>query len=316
MRRSGRPALLALRALGLGDLLTAVPALRALARGFAEHRLVVATPKRLAPLALHAGIADEVLAQEGLAPLDIQPPSPDVAVNLHGRGPESHRVLLATGPRRFIAFAHEEIPETSGKPELNDDEHEAKRWCRLVSEMGINADPNDLSIAAPSGRTPSFARGATVVHPGAASLSRRWPAERWADVAQAESARGRSVILTGSASEIALARFIARRAGLGPHSVYAGRTDVLELASLVAVAGRVVSGDTGIAHLATALGTPSVVLFGPVSPNVWGPPHDRLKHRVLWNGRTGDPTARTVDPGLLSIGPDEVIAALEELPAS
>jgi ADP-heptose:LPS heptosyltransferase len=68
-----------------------------------------------------------------------------------------------------------------------------------------------------------------------------------------------------------------------------------------------------VAHLATALGTPSLVLFGPTSPARWGPP-DRAIHRVLWAGRTGDPHASRPDPGLLAIGEDDVLQALETLP--
>ena len=52
----------------------------------------------------------------------------------------------------------------------------------------------------------------------------------------------------------------------------AGRTDVVQLAALIARAGRVLCGDTGVAHLAPAFGIPSVVLFGPVPPSEWGPP--------------------------------------------
>jgi ADP-heptose:LPS heptosyltransferase len=88
---------------------------------------------------------------------------------------------------------------------------------------------------------------------------------------------------------------------------------VLELAAIVAAAGRVVCGDTGIAHLATALGRPSVVLFGPVSPDLWGPPPDRPQHIALWAGRTGDPHGRSVDRGLLDISVDDVAGALERL---
>jgi hypothetical protein len=54
------------------------------------------------------------------------------------------------------------------------------------------------------------------------------------------------------------------------------------------------------------------VLFGPVSPALWGPPANG-RHRVLWAGRTGDPHADAPDPGLLEISPEQVIAALREL---
>lgn len=89
---------------------------------------------------------------------------------------------------------------------------------------------------------------------------------------------------------------------------------VQELAALVAAAGRVVCADTGVAHLATALRRPSVVLFGPVAPALWGPPPDRPRHVALWAGRSGDPHAMRVDAGLLEIGVADVLAALRRLP--
>jgi hypothetical protein len=55
------------------------------------------------------------------------------------------------------------------------------------------------------------------------------------------------------------------------------------------------------------------VLFGPTPPSLWGPPADRPQHRVLWAGRTGDNFADEVDPGLLELLPDDVLAAADAL---
>jgi ADP-heptose:LPS heptosyltransferase len=71
-------------------------------------------------------------------------------------------------------------------------------------------------------------------------------------------------------------------------------------------------GDTGVAHLATALGKPSVVLFGPTPPALWGPP-SAGRHTVLWKGRASDPFADRPAPGLLAIQPAEVTRALSAL---
>jgi ADP-heptose:LPS heptosyltransferase len=90
----------------------------------------------------------------------------------------------------------------------------------------------------------------------------------------------------------------------------AGNLDLGGLAALVASARLVVSGDTGIAHLASAYATPSVVLFGPTSPARWGPPA-KAPSTVIWRGVTGDPHGRQVDPGLLDIGSDDVLEAAE-----
>jgi ADP-heptose:LPS heptosyltransferase len=285
------PRLLAYRALGLGDLLTAVPALRALARAFPDHLRVLATPTALAGLARLAGAVDEVL-DTPFETLPDLPPSAcgaDVAVNLHGRGPRSTALLAESRPGRLIAFGLDGI-------EWRDDEHEVARWCRLLAESGIPADPADLDLPAPSDRRPpSVTRGATVIHPGASSVDRQWGAARWAAVAREVG----PVVITGGPSEVALAREVAARAGVPAERVLAGRTDVLDLAAVVAASSRVLSGDTGVAHLATALRRPSVVLFGPVRPEVWGPPPDRPWHVPLWRGGRID-----------AIAVDDVLAAL------
>jgi ADP-heptose:LPS heptosyltransferase len=305
------PRLVAYRALGLGDLLTGVPALRALARAFPDHRRLLAAPRALAPIAALTGAIDEVVGAAPLAPLPTSLHGAAVAVNLHGRGPQSHVVLLAARPRRLVAFAHEDV-WPAGAPAWRAGEHEVSRWCRLLSESGIPADPDDLRLPAPQVPFPSAARGATLIHPGAASGARRWPAERWAAVARTERAAGRRLAITGTSEERPLARAVATAAALPRAAVLAGRTGLLELAAAVAAADRVACGDTGVAHLATALGTPSVVLFGPTPPDEWGPPRDG-HHIALWAGRRGEPHAQSPDPGLLAISTDAATAALERL---
>jgi ADP-heptose:LPS heptosyltransferase len=190
---AGSPILLMLRALGLGDFLTGLPAFRALAAAYPEHHLVLAMPPALELLGSRAGIAGEVLPVHGtggLDPLDRQwaaRPRPnrevDTAVNLHGRGPDSHRVLLGLGPRRLIAFAHPDVAAVDDRPRWREDEHEVVRWCRLLGESGIPADPSRLELVPPpvesvaphpGGRQSSTqgrraARGA-----GRPSAGRRW----------------------------------------------------------------------------------------------------------------------------------------------
>lgn len=310
--------LVVLRALGLGDLLTAVPALRALRRAFPEHETVLVAPARLADAVAATGAVDRLLPAEAPgravpARIDWPWPPPDLAVDLHGNGPLSRDPLRALNPAALLAYAQPDGPARQA------DEHERDRWCRLLDWYGIAADPTDLHLPAP-GR-PSPLPGATVVHPGADAAARRWPAERFGAVANALRTAGHQVVVTAGAGEGDLARLVARHAGLPPSSVLGGRADVPfeELAALVAGARAVVVGDTGLAHLATALGTPSVVLFGPVAPRLWGPPADP-RHRVLWHGdpgdaaRPGDAHGDRTDERLLRITPTEVIDAVHRLP--
>ena len=302
-----------LRPLGLGDFLTGIPAYRAIGRAFPRHRIVLAAPRALAPLIDLAGGVTELCATRPLEPLDRVLHGADAAIDLHGCGPVSHRILLAARPRALVAFRNAEIPQSLAGATWLPREHEVVRWCRMLSHVGIAADPADLDLRALPGVMPAPRPSLTVVHPSAASESRRWPVARWAAVSRAEQRAGRTVVITGSAAERARAAEIAERAGLPPTSVAAGRTNLRDLAALVASAGRVVSGDTGVAHLATALRKPSVLLFGPMSPALWGPPPDRPYHRVLWSGRSGDPHGSAIDPGLLDISVDDVLAALAAL---
>jgi ADP-heptose:LPS heptosyltransferase len=309
------PRLVVLRALGLGDLLTAVPALRAIADAFpCEHRVLVGPPP-LAPLMpLFANVAGH--GPQHWRTADVGG-GVDIAINLHGRGPESTRALEALHPQRLIAFG-----STSTWRQR---EHEVHRWCRLLEEHGIPADPSRLDAAEIHSAGLSVRQRVTetcrmaVVHAGAASASRRWPADRWAGVACGLRERGFDVVLTGSRGEVALAGEVARAARLPPAAVLAGRTDVVALAGLVAGAAVLTSGDTGIAHLATALGTPSVVLFGPVSPSEWGPPPDRPQHRALWHaadGYRGDPHGASLDPALDAVTVDDVLQAVDSVVSS
>jgi ADP-heptose:LPS heptosyltransferase len=195
-------------------------------------------------------------------------------------------------PRTLVAFGRQAA--------WRDGEHETARWCRLLEAAGIEADPGDLDLAPPAEPTPY--PGATVIHPGAAAPARRWPAARWAAVGRELAG---PVVVTAGPGEEPLARAVARAAGA---TVFAG--DLRGLAALVAGAARVLCADTGVAHLATALGTPSVVLFGPTPPAQWGPPPERTRHRVLWAGGRGDPNGARPDPGLLTLQPHDVLEAI------
>ncbi|MGI8887514.1 MAG: glycosyltransferase family 9 protein [Nocardioidaceae bacterium] len=312
MALSQRPVALVLRALGLGDLLAGIPAMRAVCRALPHHEIVLATPRALQPLVELAQVADRVLPSAGLDPLTWKGEPPSVAVNLHGKGPHSHRVLLDLHPRRLIAFADE--GERVAGPKWRGDEHEVDRWCRLIEEsLEVPVDRLDLRLADPPLASPIDR--AVVFHPGAAHSSRRWPVERFAQVAAWALSQGWPVAVTGSEAERPLAERVCDRAGLPKESMLAGRTQVLELAALVSSARLVVSGDTGVAHLASSYATPSLVLFGPVSPALWGPPRGPgHPHVALWHGdRAGETWADEVDPALLSITVAEVLAGAQSL---
>jgi ADP-heptose:LPS heptosyltransferase len=300
----GRPELVALRALKLGDLLVAVPALHAIRRAYPEHRLVLAVPGWLDPITDLVGGVDALLPTPGLDDLLPLPPGRvDTVVDLHG-GPDSRRVLEALEPRRRLGHA---APGWDG-PAWEDGVLERYRWARLVTEHGMPADPDDVGLEPP--RVPSPAPGAVVVHVGAFYGCRAWPVERFAEVARTLVAAGERVVVTGSARERDRALQTAELAGLPEQAVLAGRTDLAELAALVAGSPLVVSADTGVPHLASAYRIPSVVIFGPGLVSEWGPPtggpHVVLTHAEL---RVGDTFGDVPDPALMAVTVEEVLGA-------
>lgn len=307
--RSEPETILVLRALGLGDLLTAVPALRGLRRWRSDARIVLATPGHLGPLALLSGAVDEVLPTPGLGQLRYHGDPPVVAVNLHGSGPRSTTDLLQTRPRRLITYRHPGHASVIG-PQWQAGQHEVDRWCALLDDAGIDCEPEDLALPRPP--EPPDRSGVVVIHPGAAAAARRWPAERFAEVAAVLRAQGNRVVVTGSTAEIPLARDVADLAGLPENAVLAGQLDVLELVALIGDARLLVCGDTGVAHVATATATPSVLVFGPTPPARWGP-RGGGPHVSLWAGDVGDPHADRPHPGLLLITVSHVLSATSQL---
>jgi ADP-heptose:LPS heptosyltransferase len=310
---SRRPAVLMVRALGLGDFLTGVPAYRALRAAYPDHEMVLAAPPQFAPLASLTSAVDRMLPVGELQPVPWRGPPPAVAADLHGNGPASHDLVRAVGAPVTMMYASPADPGVDG-PWWAEEEHEVTRWCRLLGWWEMPSDPGALRLSPPS--VPPLVSAAAVVHPGAASGSRRWPAARFAEVARALAGWGLAVVISGNAAERALATQVAQAAGLGRESVLAGRTGLAGLAAVVAAASIVISNDTGVAHLAVAYGTPSVTLFGPVSPALWGPPRGSPRHLALWKGsgaRPGDAHGAQVDPRLLRIEAGEVLEAAGRL---
>lgn len=314
----GAPTVLALRALGLGDLLTGLPALRALRNQFPQHELALAAPERFQDVVRLLGCVDRLVpvgADARVVPTELpwEGAPPDIAVNLHGRGPQSRELLQGLNPGRLLSFG-------SGGPAWEDDEHERVRWCRLLTWYGIPADPDDLLLPAAREDRCAGRSGPIILHPGADAVARRWPAKRFARLAEELVRQGAEVVVTAGHGEGRLARSIAQLAGLDDKAVRGGEADIPfeALVRLVSEAKALVSGDTGVAHLAVSLATPSVTLFGPMSPALWGPP-PKSRHTAIWHPepgdglRPGDAHADVPDPRLLRISVEEVLDALADV---
>ena len=151
---------------------------------------------------------------------------------------------------------------------------------------------------------------AVLMNPGAGWGAKRWPPERYAAVARGLIDRGFNVLINTGPGEGPLAQVI----------VSATRGEARQLAptlgQLIALTRRValcISGDSGPLHLACALGRPVVGIYGPTDPSRNGPFGTRF--RVLRNPQSRRDHTRRAEPeaGLLTIQPDEVLRAADEL---
>jgi ADP-heptose:LPS heptosyltransferase len=301
------PVALVLRGLYLGDMITALPALRMVRSALPEHRIVLAAPAGVGALAMMAGSVDGLTAALELAELADAPRGAEVAIDLHGNGPGSRALLEHTGAQRIVSYH-------GGRHLWRADEHEVARWCRLVGEaFGVEPPWPRLAGSMPVPAALAGSAGRTVVHPGAKAGSRRWPARRYAEVAERLREAGHAVVVTAGPGEERLAADVAAPAGVDTLT----GIGLAELLAVVAHARVVVCADTGIAHVASLFATPSVVLFGPVPPSEWGPPPDG-PHQVLWPtaGHRGDPHGDRLDPVLRRITADDVVGAVVALERS
>jgi heptosyltransferase I len=166
---------------------------------------------------------------------------------------------------------------------------------------------------------PSAGRPIALITPGAGWGAKRWPPERYAAVAAGLAERGLHVVVNAGPGEETIAATIAS-GGTVPAAatVASGRAVAVTatLPQLIALTRRValcIGGDTGPLHLASALGRPVVGIYGPTDPSRNGPYGTRA--RVLRSPESKRDHSRrdAPDPGLLTISPEDVLSAADEL---
>jgi ADP-heptose:LPS heptosyltransferase len=325
-----------------GDVLLQGPAVRAVAAG-SRRVTMLCSPRGEAAAALLPGI-DQVLAY----PAEWIDPDPrplrrgpvvelldrltrlraDAAVVLTSfhQSPLPLALLLRMAGVPRIGAISPEYPGSllDVRHPVGDDVHEVERSLSLAAAMGFGPAPGDagrLEVRR-TGRLPAEVAGMApfvVVHPGASAPARAWSPDRHAELVCRLAAAGRHVVVTGSAGE---ADLCARVAGPPRPGVVdlAGRTDLAGLAEVLAEADVLVCGNTGPAHLAAAVRTPVVSLFSPVVPAVrwrpWMVPHVLLgDQRAACAGTRARRCPVPGHPCLDGVSPDDVLGAIETLPA-
>lgn len=294
-----------LRGGGLGDLVFVLPAVDALAAAYPEAEIVLlGTPMHRALLGERGGPVSRV---EVLPPArgvfgDADDPARadrffgrmrrerfDLACQLHGGGRYSNPFVQRLRARHTVGTRTPDAAALERCLPYVYYQHEVIRWLETVALAGapsVGAEAR-LAVAAHEpvrgneliGPAPD---GVAVIHPGASDPRRRWPADRFVDVALRLSSDGMRVVLIGEGTDAGLADAIASDAiAAGGQDIVslAGRLTMTELVAVLSAADLFVGNDSGPRHLAQAVGAPtvSVYWFGNL---LNAGPLTRRRHRV------------------------------------
>lgn len=309
------------RALQLGDMLCAVPALRAVRAACPDAAITLIGLPWARDFADRLAYVDDFMEFPGYPGLvEIAPDLArlpaffaeaharrfDLAIQMHGSGTISNPLIAALGARRTAGFVapgawcpdyEAFMPWPRRGPEI-------RRLLALAAFIGAPARGEALELAIRADERSAFETlraalsighaGYACVHPGARLASRRWHADRFAAVADALADAGLTVVLTGAAAEASIVAKVRERMRR-PAIDLVGRTTLGMLAALVGEARLVVCNDTGISHVAAAMRTPSVVICCGADPERWRP-LDAARHRVLWHSVPCRPCEHAVCP--------------------
>lgn len=279
----------------VGDAVMSVAAFRELRRRFPNAHTTVASKPGTADIFRGADFVDEVLVYErrGLSSVwqqtrEWKQRGFDLALLFQNAFEAAAISFLARVPQR-IGYDTERrgflLTQPVAVPSWKNERHEIFYYLNLVAELeraGLGTSHSEapepqfeITVSAErkeQARTLLRAQNAdsnkplVLLCPGSInSRAKRWPAERYAALADQLAESGTTVALIGSPGELEVSKHVVSLAKRAP-VLLTGKTSVAEVTALISVADVLVTNDTGPAHIGAAVGTPTLVIFGPTNP--------------------------------------------------
>jgi heptosyltransferase-1 len=335
---SRRPQILLVKLSSFGDVLHALPTLEALRNAWPSAQITWLVEAAYAPLLSGHPALNEVWVAPRLRPgefLSAANPATlmtllkqlrsrpfDLVLDLQGLLKSAVWVALARSPRKVGYDRTRELSYlalTERVPPFDPEAHAVRRYLNLAHYLGASpALPRfrlglDMALYTQALVPAEAGRPLAVLHPGARWATKLWPPENWARLAEWLSRQGFRVAITGNRSDREVAADIAAQSQ-APVLNLAGRTSLAGLAAILRHARLAVTTDTGAMHLAAALGTLVVALFGPTAPWRTGPFGEG--HRVVRLGLPCSPCFKRQCPEprcLIELTPEMVMAACEKI---
>jgi heptosyltransferase I len=274
----------------LGDVVHAIPVAAALRRAFPSARidwLVGAKHREILDL-VPAIDRRHVLGDFVAGVRELRGADYDVAIDLQGLM-KSAILARASGARRVVGFsasyARERLarvfyteaydPGRGGIYDRRETRHVVEINLGMLQQLGVPLAPPEFPIEPVESPVARWAAGESggryaLLNPGAAWPNKRWPPSRLAEVAieLKNTHHLTSVVLWGPGEEPLAAQVVAEADGA---AILSPKTTIADIVGLARGAALMVSGDTGPTHIATAVGTPLIGLYGPTRPSRNGP---------------------------------------------
>jgi ADP-heptose:LPS heptosyltransferase len=326
------------RALQLGDMLCAIPAVRALRKALPHAEItLIGLPWAKNLLNLYPQYFDAFIEFPGYPGLPeqafdaivfhaflgkVQSERFDLVLQMQGSGIISNGIVALLNGRNTAGFYLKDRykPNDHFFIEYPTHVHEIERHLQIMQHLGIADEGTELEfpitpkdeLELSNLALPIETKRYACIHPGSRSVLRQWPAEHFAQLADYCYENGLETVITGTKDELHLAEKVAANMKNSP-IIVAGKTSLGSVAALVKNAALLISNCTGVSHIAAALKVPSVIISMDGEPERWTPLNKNIHLAVDW---TVKPEFDTVLNNLKQLLQHHVVRSLPEKPTA
>lgn len=296
-----------LRALQLGDMLCAVPAIRAMRFAYPDAEIILlglpwakAFTERFSHyfdgfihFPGYPGLPEQPFNRENYQQflINIKQEKFDLILQMQGNGTIVNEMIAQYGAKYQAGYKLEGhyAPDNNLYMEYPNFGSEIDRHLRLMGFLGVQPQGNQLEFPLTDADVVSLRHlqlgiepGRYVcVHPGSRGAWRQWPVEHFAALADFCSELGYQVVITGTEEETGIVQGVIDNMKHNAINTV-GKTSIGAVAALIKDAAMLISNCTGVSHIAAAFGTPSIVISMDGEPERWGPVNKLLHHTINW----------------------------------
>ncbi|MGN6181326.1 MAG: glycosyltransferase family 9 protein [Mucilaginibacter sp.] len=295
------------RALQLGDMLCAIPAIRALRSAYPDAEIILlglpwakSFTERFSEyfdgyihFPGYPGLPEQSFDEEKYQQflININQEKFDLILQMQGDGSIVNEMIAQYGAKYTAGYKLEGhyAPDNGLYIDYPNYGSEIDRHLLLMEFLGIPSKGNQLEFPLSEGDVMALDQlqlgiepGRYVcIHPGSRGAWRQWPVEYFASLADFCTEQGYKVLITGTKEEAGIVQAVKDNMKDDAINI-AGKTSIGAAAALIKDAAMLISNCTGVSHIAAAFGTPSIVISMDGEPERWGPVNKELHHTINW----------------------------------